>query len=135
MSALEQQAQSTFEEATGYMNTLERSLIRRSKFNNDLLYGIVAMTFEKLLVSLLANNNISALHHTPMALYKEANEVKAMPVHFKDTARLLMEFESICSFDGFGYKSPTDEQLKQLITGLLQVRDFVYEDRQEVLAE
>lgn len=133
MQELEKQALSTFVEAAGFMKTLERFLAQKSKFNNDLLYGMAAMTFEKLLVSLLANNKIHALHHTPMALFKEASNVKTMPETFKSTARLLMQFESICSFDGFGYKTPTNEQLKELIMGLMLIRDFVEKDGQAFL--
>jgi hypothetical protein len=135
MTSLELQTRSTFGEAAGYIKTLERSLERKSKFNNDLLYGMAAMSFEKLFVSFLAFHNINAMHHTPMALYKEANKLNPLPENFKETAKLLMKFESICSFDGFGYKTPTDSELHDLIVGLIDIRNFVSDfESQNVIA-
>lgn len=125
MPAVAKQAIDTYAEAAGYLKTLERSLVKKSKFNNDLLYGMAAITFEKLFVSLLASNRKEALHHTPFALYKEASAIVDMPPQFKKTAQLLMQFESICSFNGFGYKTPTEEQLREMITGLMSIRDFI----------
>lgn len=134
MSAVEKQAIETYAEASAYLKTLERSLTKKSKFNNDLLYGIAAMTFEKLLVSLLASKKIEALHHTPLALYKEASTKIDLPADFKSTAQLLMKFESICSFEVFGYKTPTDDQLRELIMGLLSISSFVnnYQQKSKV---
>lgn len=134
MPAVAKQAIDTYAEAAGYLKTLERSLVRKSKFNNDLLYNMVAMTFEKLFVSLLASNRKQALHHTPFALYKEASQIVEMPEEFKNTAKLLMQFESICSFDAFGYKTPNEEQLHEMITGLMSIRDFVYEHQHTSMA-
>lgn len=134
MTAIQKQATDNYAEATGYLKTLERSLVQKSKFNNDLLYGLAAMTFEKLLVSLLASNNKEALHHTPLALYKEVSKTIDIPVEFKKTAQLLMQFESICSFNGFGYKTPNDTQLREMITGLIAICDFVNEFRQTKVA-
>jgi len=125
MNALKQQADSTFSEAEKYISTLEKSLGKKSKFNDDLLYNMVAMSFEKLLVSYLARYDINATHHTPLALFQEANKTAALPTQAKETAKLIGKFESICSFDGFGYKTPTPEELSQMISGLVGIRDFM----------
>ena len=125
MTALELQSHSAFEEAVGFMKTLERHLASRSRFNNDLLYGLVSMSFEKLFVSYLAHHKKEALHHTPLALHAEANRFKTLPVEFKETAKLIQQFESICSFDGFGYRTPKDEELTTMIYGLTEIRQFV----------
>jgi hypothetical protein len=125
MNALHEQATSTFDEALKYILTLEKSLERKSRFNNDLLYNMVAMSFEKLFVSFLARHNINAMHHTPMALYKEANKVTPLPEYMKETAKLLTQFESICSFDGFGYKTPTPDELERMIFGLIAIREYM----------
>jgi len=79
MTIMNEHAECLFVEASGYMKTLERSLVVRSRFNNDLLYGIAAMSFEKLFVSLLARYNKNAMHHTPMALFQEADGIMPLP--------------------------------------------------------
>lgn len=127
MNPLQEQAQTTFTEAMGYIKTLEKSMIKQSRFNNDLLYSMAAMSFEKLFVSFLANHGINAMHHTPMALFKEANSVNQLPDTMKETAKLLSKFESICSFDGFGYKTPQTDELNRIINGLVEIRDYVGE--------
>ncbi len=127
MNRLKDQSESVFGEALGYLKTLERTLIRKSKFSNELLYQIAAMSIEKLLVSLLASYEINATHHTPLALIEEANRVQQLPVSMTTTAELIGRFESICSFSGFGYKTPTDEELRTMIVGLIEIRDYVSE--------
>ena len=79
MKSLKDQSESIFGEALGYLKTLERSLARKSRFNNELLYQIAAITLEKLLVALLASYEINATHHTPLALIEEANSTTFVP--------------------------------------------------------
>lgn len=125
MKRLSEQSESIFAEALGYLKTLERSLQRKSKFSNELLYQIAAMSLEKLLVSLLASHGINATHHTPLALIEEANSVKPLPESMTKTAELIGQYESICSLSGFGYKIPTDGELRTMILGLIEIKDYV----------
>jgi hypothetical protein len=125
MKRLVEQSESVFAEALGFLKTLERSLQRKSKFNNELLYQITAMSIEKLLVSLLAYHGINATHHTPIALIREANTVKPLPESMIKTAELIGRYESICSISGFGYKIPADDELRQMILGLIEIKDYV----------
>jgi hypothetical protein len=125
MTEMEKHATLTFDEAIKYIQTLEKSLTRKSRFNNDLLYGMAAMGFEKLFVSMIARKGLNATHHTPMALYQEANGLHPLPEYMNDTAKLLGKFESICSMDGFGYKTPTDDELKSIIEGLVAIRQYM----------
>jgi hypothetical protein len=84
------------------------------------------MSFEKLFVSLISHYGEMAKHHMPLALYKYATEFdKDLPVEFKRTAQLMTKFESICSLDGFGYKTPPDEELREMILGLSAVNKYV----------
>jgi hypothetical protein len=122
---LEAQSESMFGEALGYLRTLERSLVRKSRFNNELLYQIAAMSLEKLLVALLATYDLNATHHTPVALIKEVNAIEQLPDSIVATGQLIGRFESICSMSGFGYKIPTDGELREMILGLLEIRDYV----------
>jgi len=115
----------TYAEAMGFLKTLERSLEYKSRFSNELLYQISAMSFEKLFVALMAFHGINATHHTPLALIREAEHLVSIPQHISETAKLIGSFESICSMSGFGYRIPNDEQLHDIITGLIVCRDFV----------
>jgi hypothetical protein len=127
MKTLKDQSESLFMESLGYLKTLERSLVRKSKFSNELLYQIAAMSIEKMLVAFLASHEINATHHTPMALIYEANTVEQMPDHIVETAKLIGRFESICSVSGFGYKIPNNEELKEMILGLVVIKNYVSE--------
>lgn len=125
MNLLQPQAEKCYAEALGYMKTLEKSLSGKSKFTNELRYQMSAMTIEKMLVALLAHYEINATHHTPLALIHEAETVHKIPENIKETAKLIGKFESICSVEGFGYKMPNDEELRNIVIGLIEVKDFV----------
>jgi hypothetical protein len=125
MDSLTEQSINTYTEAKGYLKTLENSLLRKSKFNNDLLYNIVTLCTEKLFMSLLSHYRLNATHHTPMALYNETDKIKKLPEDFRDTIRLISRFESICQFDAFGYKTPTDDELNKMISGLSLINAYV----------
>lgn len=125
MDSLTEQSINTLTKAKGYLKTLERSLGRRSKLNNDLLYNIVTLCTEKLFMSLLSHYRYNATHHTPMALFNETDKIHKLPDAFRKTVRLISQFESICQFDAFDYKTPTDEQLCMMITGLSAIKEFV----------
>ncbi|MBP1640482.1 MAG: hypothetical protein H6Q17_2065 [Bacteroidetes bacterium] len=115
-----------FQEGEKYLVTLSKTLERKSRFNNDLLYSITVMCCEKLFVSLLSHYDEMADHHMPVALYKQAQEVEpGLTPAMQDTCRLINRFESICSIDGFGYKTPTDDELKRMILGLQDIYDLV----------
>ncbi len=125
MDSLTELSITTLTEANGYLKTLERSLERTSKFNNDLLYNIVTLCNEKLFMSLLSHYRYNATHHTPMALFNETDKIHKLPDAFRNTVRLISQFESICQFDAFGYKTPTDKQLCIMINGLSAINKFV----------
>ncbi len=115
-----------YQESLNYLKILEKALEKRSKFNNDLLYGLAVMCFEKQFVGLIAHHGFMAAHHMPLALYKDAHQYEpALTPEMKDTARLVGKFESICSLDGFGYKTPTDEELKKMIRGMLEINKLI----------
>jgi hypothetical protein len=119
-------ALNVYSEAVKYLSTLKRSLEKQSKFNNDLRYGICVICFEKLFVAYTAYLGFMAEHHMPLALYNEAAGLdKEFPIEFKTIAQLVSKFESICSLDGFGYKTPTDEDLKTMILGLIAIDEYI----------
>jgi hypothetical protein len=125
MSYTKEQSKKIFVEAEGYIRTLERSLERKSKFNNELLYQMSAMGFEKLFVALLAYHEINANHHTPLALIEEVETLLIVPKEINATAHLIGSYESICSVSGFGYKMPEDDVLREIIVGLIACKAFV----------
>ena len=125
MDSLTELAKSTFVEANGYLRILENSLKRKSRFTNDLLYNIVSLCTEKLFMAMLSHFHVNATHHTPMALYNEANKIQKLPEEFRDTIRLISKFESICMFDAFGYKTPTDAEIETMANGLVTIKNYV----------
>lgn len=115
-----------FQEGEKYLATLSKTLERKSRFDNDLLYSIAAMCCEKLFVALLSHYDEIAEHHMPVALYKQAAEVETdLTPEMQDTCRLINRFESICSIDGFGYKTPNDDELRRIILGLQDILALV----------
>lgn len=113
-------------EGEKYLGTLSRSLEKKSRFGNDLLYSMTVMCCEKLFVALLYHYDEFAEHHMPIALYNDAAKVEPeLTPEMRDTCRLINKFESICSIDGFGYKTPTDEDLKTMILGLQDIHALI----------
>lgn len=122
----EAQAKALYADGLGYMKVLEGHLEKPSRFDTRLLHNIANMAFEKLLVALLAYYGIEALNHTPVALYAEALKTdKELTESMRQTARRLQKHESICAISGSGYTVPTEEELRDIISGLVEIRAFV----------
>ncbi len=113
--------------ASKYLATVEKIIsVDQRKFDNDLLYNMISMAFEKFMVGHLANLDQIAGSHLPLMLYREVKMVdKVMPEEHKDTAILVGKFEAICSLDGFGYHTPTDAEILQMISGLKELEEYV----------
>ncbi|MFA6872583.1 MAG: hypothetical protein WCQ86_01165 [Bacteroidaceae bacterium] len=132
----EDHAKTIFAEATGFMKPLERHLATPSRFDNNLLFNLSVLSFEKMFVALLAYYEIEALNHTPLALFKEAHDIdQGLTEEMKQTTRLIAAHESICSLDDKGYTIPTDEELRQIITGLLEIYSFIAKRIEFVLVD
>jgi hypothetical protein len=121
------QAFSSLDYANSYFKILKKSLSKEhTRFTNDLLYNFAVMSFEKYFIALLARFDWNAEHHMPMALYNEAKAFEPnLTEQMKETAKLISQFESICSLDGFGYKTPAKEELLKMEKGLDSIKELV----------
>ena len=113
--------------ANSFFSTFQKSLSNEnSRFDNDLLYNFAVMSFEKYLVALLARYDWNAEHHMPVALYREAVTLDPeITDEMKQTAILIGKFEAICSLDGFGYRTPSTEDLEAMALGLGAIKELV----------
>jgi hypothetical protein len=119
--------------ANSYLSTLEKSLSKKEHFNNDLLYNIAVMAFEKYFVSLLARYNWAATHHMPVALYREAEQFdNELTESMKATSILVGKFERICSLDDFGYRTPEIEEIRSMVEGMKEIKILVEKRLSEV---
>ncbi len=120
-------AQESFEFADSYLKTITR--IFRSeerRFDNDLLYNMIAISFEKFMIGWLACYDEIATSHLPLMLYRELKPYEPeLSENIKKTAILIGSFEGICSIDDFGYKTPDNIQTEKMIEGLNEVRELV----------
>jgi len=121
------QAFSCLNYANGFYKTFQHSLSKSdSRFDNDLLYNFAIMSLEKYFVALLARYDWNGIHHMPLGLYKEAEDLEPeLTDSMKKTAILVGKFEAICNLDGFGYRTPSSEELQQMETGILEIKTLV----------
>lgn len=126
---MEQDAKSALEYGVNYLKSAKlafAALPRR--FDNDLIYNIISISFEQLMVGLLAHHDWIASSHLPLMLYREAEPFEPeMGDSIKKTAILIGSFEGICSIDDFGYKTPTDDEIKRMVDGLSELESFILE--------
>ncbi|WP_321519576.1 hypothetical protein [uncultured Bacteroides sp.] len=126
-------ANSSLSYANSYLSTLEKNLSKKEHFNNDLLYNIAVMAFEKYFVSLLARYNWAATHHMPVALYREAEQFdNELTESMKATSILVGKFERICSLDDFGYRTPEIEEIHSMVEGMKEIKKLVEKRMSEV---
>lgn len=120
-------AKSSLRYANGYFSTFSKSLENEnSRFNNDLLYQMAIMSVEKYFVALLARYDWAATHHMPVAMYKEALDFEPeLTPEMKQTTIMVGKFEGICSVDGFGYRTPTKEDLDFMKNGIQKIKLLV----------
>lgn len=121
------QATSSLEYANGYFRTFQHCLVNKNRrFDNDLLYDFAVLSLEKYFVALLARYDWNATHHMPLSLYKEAEMLEPeLTASMKKTTILVGKFESICSLEGFGYHTPTSEELQAMEPGILEIKELV----------
>lgn len=111
--------------ANSYYSTLLKGVTIPSKFNNSIRYNMVLICLEKYFIALLSCYNTLPTNHTPVGLYNEAlMVVKSLTASIKQTCILIGKFENICSFEGSGYQTPSDEDLKQMILGLKEIKEL-----------
>ena len=81
----------------------------------------------------MARYDWNATHHMPIALYKEALEFEPkLTDNMKQTAILVGKFEAICSLEGFGYRTPSNEDLEAMTSGIKEIKDLVEERIAEI---
>lgn len=124
----------SLEYANSYYSMLEKNLNNpKSRFDDDFLYNLAIMSTEKYFVALLARYDWNASHHMPLAMYKEALTFDSeLPESIKKTAILVGKFEAICSIDGFGYRTPSHDDLQEMATGILELKQWVEKRKEEV---
>ncbi len=120
-------AKESFEFADSYLKTVIKVFRGDSrKFDNDLLYNMISITFEKFMIGWLACYDEIASSHLPLMLYRELKPFEPdLSEDIRKTAILIGSFEGICSIEDFGYKTPTDIQIEKMIVGLNDVRAAV----------
>ncbi len=74
----------------------------------------------------MARYDWNATHHMPIALYKEALTLdNGLTESMKKTAILAGKFEAICSLEGFGYRTPSTDDLESMAQGILEIKTWV----------
>jgi hypothetical protein len=126
-------ALSSLEYANSYYKTVGKCLaVEHSRFDNNLLYQMTVICVEKYFVALLAFFDCPASHHAPLALYKEAkNFVPELDENIKQTVILVGKFEAICVLDGFGYHTPSFDELSAMHQGIAEIKTLVEERAKE----
>lgn len=105
---------------------LVNSLLQKSKFSNDVLYGVISICFERLMVFLMSSYNKRPISHTPFMLFKYARSIETrLSEDLFDTAKLINSFESICNLDGFGDRTPNNKEIRKMILGLKPLYELV----------
>ncbi|MFI3320664.1 MAG: hypothetical protein SNH01_07785 [Rikenellaceae bacterium] len=124
---LEQDVQQSLAYGVSYLGSAKSMYYSANRrFDNDLIYNIISISFEQFMVGLLAYHDWIASSHLPLMLYREALDFEPeLGDGIKKTAVLIGSFEGICSIEDFGYKTPTDEQLERMIEGLDEVEAFI----------
>lgn len=128
------QALSCLKYANGFYKSFQCSLNKTDRrFDNDLLYNFAVLSLEKYFVALLARYDWNGTHHMPLGLYKEAEDFETgLTESMKKTAILVGKFEAICSLDGFGYRTPTNEDLLKMETGIQEIKALVEKRLEEI---
>ncbi|MFI3282507.1 MAG: hypothetical protein SNG10_03150 [Rikenellaceae bacterium] len=120
-------AKENFEFADSYLTTITSAFKKEPrKFDNDLLYNMIAICFEKYMIAWLAYHDTIATSHLPLMLYRELNAFEpTLSESLRKTAILVGSFEGICSIEDFGYRTPDDLQVEKMIEGLNELKYLV----------
>lgn len=124
---MENLAAENFDFADSYLTTIAKVATKQHKrFDNDLLYNMIAISFEKFMIAWLASYDSIATSHLPLMLYRELKHFDpSLSDSIKKTAILIGSFEGICSIEDFGYRTPSDAEVDNMVAGLNEVREAV----------
>jgi hypothetical protein len=119
-------AATTLKEANRFYDILQRSINQPSRFNNDLRYSMTLMTLEKYFVALMACYEELPTHHIPLGLFREAEQFESeLTPSIKQTCILTGKFEGICSLEDFGYRTPANKELMEMLEGMREIKALV----------
>lgn len=120
-------AKDNFDFADSYLRSISSMFNTETRrFDNDLLYNMITISFEKFMIAALALKDSLATSHLPLMLYRELKVfIPDLGDNIKKTAILVGSFEGICSIDDFGYRTPSDAQIVSMIDGLAEVKVMV----------
>jgi|GEM_PF-1302386 hypothetical protein len=111
--------------ANGYYKMLIQSLTHKSHFDNNVLYGVISLSFEKFMIALLYSYNEFAMSHVPTFLFNEARSVEdRLTEEMFETSKLIGSFESICTFDGFGYHIPNNTEIRSMVLKMRPISEL-----------
>lgn len=124
---MQELAVESFEYADSYLKTIIKTFDNPNRrFDNDLLYNMITISFEKFMIGWLACYDQIATSHLPLMLYRELKMYEPdLGDDIKKIAILIGSFEGICSIDDFGYRTPDNIQTEKMIEGLNEVRALV----------
>jgi len=123
---MEELSSNLLEEGLGYMKTLKRYLTKPSRFDDELLFNMTVICYEKFLTALITHYNEMPLSHEPSALFEEAQKQDGgLTKEMGETMNQIKSHESICSFENKGYKVPTSKKLKEIISGLIPIEQYI----------
>lgn len=109
-----------------FLRTATAGQSRRPEiFTPEILYNVIAMAIEKFIMGFLMYNGDLADNHTM------ADMIHSMERHLQlppDLARDLIHldsFQEICSLDSYNYKTPTRDQIDEMLATARKTREFI----------
>lgn len=97
---------------------------KNNKFNNEILYNLLAMSLEKLVMAILGFKMSLPFNHTFTDLMEALEKIVPIEKEFKDTILSLEKKQELCSFDEYIRTDISNEDIVSLRAAVIKIMEM-----------
>ncbi len=122
----ERQYEEFFDQGASYLRTANNGAQKRPDvFTPEIIYNLTAMAIEKFLMALIMYHGDLAENHTMRDLLRSARKYVKIQSGLARKLDYMDSFQEICSLSDYRKRTPTSEDIKEILAIGRQVKRFV----------
>ena len=113
-----------YDEGLKFGVTARRSIEKKNKFNNELLYNVASLSIERLFLSIFLYHNKLPQLDTIGGMARELCDFVVVDRGFMDEVRFISRFNYYCSLEFEAPRIPDDTQILRIVDFINDVIEF-----------
>ena len=113
-----------YEEGVKFGETARKSVEKKRKFNNELVYNVASLSIERLLLSIFLYHNKIPQLDTIGGMARELCDFIVVNRNFMDEIRFISRFNYYCSLEFETPRIPDDVEILRIVEFINDVIEF-----------